>query len=161
MDTMFGKVSHIGIRSSTIRTFDGAEVIAPNDDLIRREGRQLDPRPISNGESPCPSGVAYGTDPNEVLGILRRLAAEHERVSQESRSRSRSFAVSARARSTSSCAYFVDASDILEVPSELCVAVAKAFAEAGIEIAFPQRDLHVRSVPEGLMPAAARSSTEE
>ena len=31
---------------------------------------------------------------------------------------------------------------------ELHMAIDKAFREAGIEIAFPQRDLHVRSVPE-------------
>ena len=52
MDTMFGKVSHIGIRSSIIRTFDGAEVITPNDDLI---GAKVVNWTLSdsNGESPC------------------------------------------------------------------------------------------------------------
>ena len=151
MDTMFGKVSHIGIRSSIIRTFDGAEVITPNDDLI---GAKVVNWTLSDLERriTMPVGVAYGTDPNQVLGILRRLAAEHERVlkSPPPVAIFRGFGESSL---DFELRYFVDASDILEVPSELHVAVTEAFAEAGIEIPFPQRDLHVRSVVEGLIPA--------
>ena len=159
MDGTLGKISNIGIRSSTIRTFDGAEVVAPNDDLI---GARVVNWTLSDNERrvTMPVGVAYGTNPEEVLAVLRRLAAEHPRIlnSPEPIALFRGFGESAL---DFEIRYFVDSPDILEVPSELCVAVAKAFAEAGIEIAFPQRDLHVRSVPEGLMPAAARSSTEE
>lgn len=151
MDTMFGKVSHIGIRSSIIRTFDGAEVITPNDDLI---GAKVVNWTLSDLERriTMPVGVAYGTDPNQVLGILRRLAAEHERVlkSPPPVALFRGFGESSL---DFELRYFVDASDILEVPSKLHVAVTEAFAEAGIEIPFPQRDLHVRSVVEGLIPA--------
>jgi small-conductance mechanosensitive channel len=36
------------------------------------------------------------------------------------------------------------------------MSIDKAFREAGIEIAFPQRDIHVRSLPNGLPPTPAQ-----
>jgi small-conductance mechanosensitive channel len=161
MDGTLGKVSNIGIRSSTIRTFDGAEVVAPNDDLI---GARVVNWTLSDNERrvTMPVGVAYGTNPEEVLAVLRRLAAEHPRIlnSPEPIALFRGFGESAL---DFELRYFVYSPDILQVPSEICVAVDKAFAEAGIEIAFPQRDLHLRSVAEGVFPpgnASAPAGTE-
>ncbi|MCH8891338.1 MAG: mechanosensitive ion channel, partial [Myxococcales bacterium] len=68
-----GEVRRIGARSSTIRTFDGAEVIVPNANLISEpvvnwtlsdRRRRLD----------LEVGVAYGTDPEVVLALLRGVA---------------------------------------------------------------------------------------
>jgi small-conductance mechanosensitive channel len=43
----------------------------------------------------------------------------------------------------------MDPSDVLDVPSAVTVAINGALKEAGIEIPFPQRDLHLRGVPGG------------
>jgi small-conductance mechanosensitive channel len=43
----------------------------------------------------------------------------------------------------------MDPSDVLNVPSAVTVAINEALKEAGIEIPFPQRDLHLRGVPKG------------
>jgi small-conductance mechanosensitive channel len=69
IEDVLGHVSDIGIRASTIRTFDGAEVIVPNGDLISQRvvNWTLSAR---RQRVTIPVGVAYGTDPNEVLGIL-------------------------------------------------------------------------------------------
>ncbi|MBT8466849.1 MAG: hypothetical protein KJO57_19390, partial [Deltaproteobacteria bacterium] len=45
---------------------------------------------------------------------------------------------------------FMDPSDVLDVPSAVHVAINEALKEAGIKIPFPQRDLHLRGVPEGI-----------
>jgi small-conductance mechanosensitive channel len=150
LDSMFGRVSNIGIRASTIRTFDGAEVIVPNDDLISARLvnwtlSDLDRRVI------IPIGVAYGTDPNEVLTILRRVASENDRVlrSPEPQALFRAFGESSL---DFELRFHVEASGVVEVPSELHLAITEAFAEAGITIPFPQRDLHLRSAAEGVFP---------
>ena len=89
-------------------------------------------------------GVAYGTDPELVLSILEEVAANHKDVRKDPPPRG----------------YFIEFGDSslnfrllawvmldnrLEVESELYVLINKKLKEAGIEIPFPQRDLHIRS----------------
>ena len=74
-----GEVMRIGIRSSTIRTSDGADVIVPNASLISERlvnwtfsdrSRRID----------LDVGVAYGSDPNKVLALLLETARAHGEV---------------------------------------------------------------------------------
>jgi small-conductance mechanosensitive channel len=74
-----GTIRRIGIRSSTIETFDGAEVIVPNGTLIAERvtnwtathhRRRID----------VPVSILYGGDPEPVLALLKRVAAEHRDV---------------------------------------------------------------------------------
>ena len=148
VEGVLGNVSSIGIRASTIRTFDGAEVIVPNGDLISQRvvNWTLSAR---RQRVTIPVGVAYGTDPNEVLSILRRLAAENEKVFKAPAPLAlfRGFGESSL---DFELRIFMDPSDVLDVPSAVTVAINEALKEAGIEIPFPQRDLYLRGVPEGL-----------
>ncbi len=157
IDDILGNVSDIGIRASTIRTFDGAEVIVPNGDLL--SGRVVNwTLSAPQQRVIIPVGIAYGTDPAEVLGILRKLANAHEKVFNAPAPLAlfRGFGESSL---DFELRVFMDPKDVLEVPSELTVAINEALKEAGIEIPFPQRDLHLRGVPEGLIPAAADADT--
>jgi len=140
---LLGTVTRIGIRASTIRRFDGAEVIVPNSDLIAKEvinwTRSDDIRRIE-----ILVGVAYGTDPEMVLEILVGLAAEHPLAlaDPEPEAHMIKFGDSSldfRVR----CWTRVD--DFVDVASDLHVAINKALAQAGIEIPFPQHDLHIRT----------------
>ena len=75
-----GEVSRIGIRASVVRTFDGAEVIVPNGNLISSEvinWTLSDQRRRVRVEV----GVAYGTDPHRVIEILKSVAAGIRRCS--------------------------------------------------------------------------------
>jgi potassium efflux system protein len=138
-----GTVEHIGIRASVVRTWQGAEVIVPNANLISTEvinwtlsddRRRMD----------IPVGVAYGTDPEVVIELLLDGARNHPEVlgDPEPAAFFMGFGESSldfqlRAWTTG---------DIVRIPSELRVAVTRALTDAGIEIPFPQRDLHLRSV---------------
>ena len=147
IDDILGNVSSIGIRASTIRTFDGAEVIVPNGDLI--SGRVINWTLAARQQRvTIPLGVAYGTDPNQVLGILRKVADANEKVfkSPPPLALFRGFGESSL---DFELRIFMDPSDVLDVPSEVHVAINDALKEAGIEIPFPQRDLHLRGVPDG------------
>jgi potassium efflux system protein len=147
IEGVLGHVSYIGIRASTIRTFDGAEVIVPNGDLISQRvvNWTLSAR---RQRVTIPVGVAYGTDPNQVLNILRKVAAADEKVFTDPAPLAlfRGFGESSL---DFELRIFMDPSDVLNVPSAVMVAISEALKEAAIEIPFPQRDLYLRGVPEG------------
>jgi potassium efflux system protein len=158
VDNILGHVSDIGIRASKIRTFDGAEVIVPNGDLI--SGRVVNWTLAARQQRvTIPLGVAYGTDPNQVLGILRKIAAANEKVFKKPAALAlfRGFGDSSL---DFELRIFMDPSDVLEVPSAVAVAINDALKEAGIEIPFPQRDLHLRGVPEGFAFSSADTDAD-
>ena len=74
-----GEVRRIGIRSSTIRTAQGAEVIVPNSSLIsdRVVNWTLSDR---RRRMDVKVGVAYGTDPERVIALLEGVASTHPQV---------------------------------------------------------------------------------
>ena len=147
LGTLSGDIKRIGIRSSTVRTFDGADVVVPNASLIAE--------PVTNWTLSdrtrriiLPVGVAYGTDPERVLTILREIGQAHEKVLDPPGTTAifRGFGESSL---DFEMRVFIDDYDRrLTITSELAVSVNAALAEAGIEIPFPQRDLHLRSVDE-------------
>jgi len=76
---LWGTVKEIGIRASTIFTFDGAEVIVPNGNLISNEliNWTLTDR---NRRAEVLVGVKYGTDTDSVLEILKDVALSNENI---------------------------------------------------------------------------------
>jgi small-conductance mechanosensitive channel len=144
VDTLSGRVGQIGIRSSIIKTWQGAEVIVPNGQLISNkltnwtmsdQLRRLDLK----------VGVKYGSDVEKVMEVLLGCAKEHKYilVSPTSYVLFTEFADSylefeLRCWTSNYGAW-------LDTRSELNVAIDKAFKREGIEIPFPQRDLHIVS----------------
>lgn len=139
-----GIVRTMGIRASTVRTRQGAEVIVPNADLIsaqvvnwthRDEQRRVD---IS-------VGVAYGNNPQDVIDLLVEVARRHPEVSDDPEP-SALFSQFGESSLDFQLRAWTYSDQFLRVSSELRVAVSDALTQAGIEIPFPQRDLHLRSV---------------
>jgi small-conductance mechanosensitive channel len=139
-----GQVQRIGIRASTVRTWSGAEVIVPNGDLI---SQQVTNWTLSDRlrRMEIAVGVKYGTDPQRVIDLLTATVIQHPEVLPDPAANAifQGFGQSSldfvvRAWTTSV--------DWRIVASDLTVAVNSALKEAGIEIPFPQRDLHLRSV---------------
>lgn len=138
---LLGEVRSIGFRSCTVRTFDGADVIVPNSELITK--------PVVNWSltdmfrrTELVVGAAYGTDPKLVLKILQELTTKHPGVMKypEPQITFDQFADS----SLNFTVRFWSKLDVrLQVRSELNIQIAEAFAKHGIEIPFPQRDVHL------------------
>jgi small-conductance mechanosensitive channel len=82
VENLLGEVKKIGIRSSNVRTYDGAEVVVPNSNLV---SNQLINWTLSDNRKriEIKVGVSYGTDPNVVLKLLKKVALEHEDVLKE------------------------------------------------------------------------------
>ena len=142
---MFGQVSRIGVRSSTVRTFDGAEVIVPNANLIANEVTNWT---LSDQRRRMEIlvGVAYGTNPHKVLELLLDVARRNDRLLTEPPPAALFLGFGDSSLDFSLRAWCDDFNNYLAIKSELALAVHDAVYAAGIEIPFPQRDLHLRSV---------------
>ncbi len=147
-----GFVKNIQIRSTLIRTFDNSDVIVPNSELI---SNQVTNWMLSSkkGRAIIPVGVAYGSDIERVRDILLQIAADNAMlIHGDNRWAPR---VLFRAFGDSSLnfelrVFLKEISGRLSVISDLNFAIDKAFREANIEIPFPQRDIHVHTLPEGI-----------
>ncbi len=140
LDTISGKIKDIGIRASTVRTWDGSDVIVPNGDLV---GARVVNWTLSDQRRRMTLrvGVAHGTDAKRVLTLLDRVAREHDDVLEDPPPQ-----VLFKGFAESSLEFELRAWTESErgwpaVRSDLAVAVQGVFAEDGIEIALPQRDL--------------------
>jgi small-conductance mechanosensitive channel len=142
---LVGIVRRIGARSSIVVTFEGAEVIVPNSNLLSNQvinwtlssrWRRVD----------VPVRVAYGTDPERMIKLLVGVAESHPGVLLE-RPPTAFFLGFGESSLNFELRFWSAWQDTwLQLQSDVTVAVAKALREANIEIPFPQRDLHVRSI---------------
>ena len=144
-----GVVKDIQIRSTVIQTFDRSDVIVPNSELI---SGQVTNWVLSSqsGRAVLPVGVAYGTDTEKVRDVLLAIAEENDDVVKTGYMPKpvvlfRAFGDSSLNFELRVFLYNVD--NRLSVISDLNFAIDKAFRKEGIEIPFPQRDLHVKSLP--------------
>jgi small-conductance mechanosensitive channel len=144
-----GFVRKISIRSTLIETFDRADVIVPNSALISNNVTNWmlrDPW----GRVTVPVGVAYGSNVDKVTEVLMSAAQEHPLVMVDGKNVSppqvlfTGFGDSAL--NFELRCFIREIDKRLVTLSDLNYAIERKLREAGIEIPFPQRDLHVRSV---------------
>ena len=158
--TMIGEVRHIGIRASTVRTFDGAEVIVPNGNLISAEvvNWTLSDR---IRRIKIPVGVAYGTDPQKVLDLLHQVAKDSKDVLSYPEPTGLFKGFGESSLDFELRVWTANFEQWMRVGSNITVAVNTALAEAGITIPFPQHDLHLRTVAPEFEQALARAKRLE
>jgi small-conductance mechanosensitive channel len=135
-----GEVRRIGIRSSTIRTAEGADVIVPNGDFVSSSVinwtltdrlRRID----------VPVGVAYGSDPEQVLALLRAVAGAHPYIVEAPKSVALFTGFGDSALTFELRAWTDHFDQWVATRSELAVAINAKLAAAGIGVPFPQRDV--------------------
>jgi small-conductance mechanosensitive channel len=90
-------------------------------------------------------GVAYGTDVSRVREVLFDIVKGHEKVKEDPEPRVW-FTAFGDSTLNVRVHVFTDLEFRLQVVTELNIAITRRFEEEGIEIAFPQRDLHLKSV---------------
>ncbi|MBD0830714.1 mechanosensitive ion channel family protein [Aestuariibaculum sediminum] len=158
VDNLLGTVHKIGVRSSKIRTFDGAEVIVPNYNLM---SNNLINWTLSDNikRIDIHIGATYDADPNRVIEILAKTGAEHKFVLKTPPARALFLEFGDNSLNfVLQCWVHYEVS--LVTKSEISVAVYNAFKEAGIEIPFPQRDIHIKSMPINNMLDQDKSNTD-
>ncbi len=140
-----GNVTRMQMRATTITDFDRRELIVPNKKFITDNVINWTlTDPVSRVVLPV--GVAYGTDVKKAQGILLRLAKECPYVMREP-APSTLFKSFGDSTLNLELRVFIAKRDVyLDVVNELNLAITREFQKANIEIAFPQRDLHIKSV---------------
>nr|WP_321468909.1 mechanosensitive ion channel domain-containing protein [uncultured Desulfobulbus sp.] len=142
VDTTDGVVTRIRIRATTIRDFDGKELLVPNKEFI--SGRLLN-WSLSDPmiRILLPVGVAYGSDLARAMQLMRQTAENHPLVLKDPKPwvTFDSFADSALLLNLRCFVGSVD--NRVRVRSDLHLGIDDAFRTAGISIAFPQQDVHL------------------
>ena len=147
LDQLLGSVTRIGIRSSTIRTFDGADVIVPNGDLISNQVTNWT-LADSRRRVIVPVGVQYGTPARRVIELLVETARAHPAILHDPAPYALFIGFGDSSLDFELRAWTESSDALTIVRSDLTVGVQDALAAAGIEVPFPQRDLHVKTLPE-------------
>lgn len=143
-----GVVTHIGLRSTRLLTRDDVEITIPNGVIGNSKITNEAGGPSEKHRIRTAVGVAYGSDIDKVIAVLEGVAADNDGVcgSPAPRVRFRRFGDSSL--DFELLAWIDRPIDRGRMSHELNCAVYKAFVENEIEIPFPQRDLHVRSMPD-------------
>jgi small-conductance mechanosensitive channel len=160
VDGYTGKVTRIGVRSSTLQTFQGAEVIIPNGNLI--SGKVINwTLSESKRRAELLVGVAYGTEPSTVIKFLLDAANKHESVLTDPPPAAYFKNFGESSLDFELQFWVMQDSNWVKVRSDIGLVVMKSLEDAGIEIPFPQRDLHLRSVDGGVGVPVRAGAREE
>ncbi len=144
-----GVIKDIGLLQSTVRTYHGADVLVPNATLVSSTVVNWTRDKADQRRVDIPVGVAYGSDPKTVIELLEGMATEHAQVAKKPAPKVIFLGFGDSSLNFQLNVWFAE--DIwYGASSEVRVAVSDALSSAGIEIALPQRDLHLRSVDEGV-----------
>jgi potassium efflux system protein len=156
VDTTTGVVSRIRMRATTVTNWDRQEYIIPNKDLI--VGRVTNwTLTDSVNRVEVRVGVAYGTDTRAACGLLRDLCAAHTEILREPAPIVTFEAFGDSTLNLVARFYLGSLDKRLQVVDEVHAAIHEQFAAAGIDIAFPQLDVHLRHPVAGEAPPATRA----
>jgi small-conductance mechanosensitive channel len=139
-----GDVAEINIRSTTIRSLNNIAIIVPNSEFVsstvinwtygdQRVRLEID------------VGVSYHSDLEKVFRCLREVAEEHVEVLRDPKPEVLHTGFGDSSWNMRLRAWISNPKTHPQVRSALNCAIVRKFRENGIEIPFPQRDLHVRS----------------
>lgn len=154
-----GEVFEIGVRSTKVLDYNNNLLIVPNNELIKTR--------IINYSYPAGLvrcivmvGVAYGTDVAKAKEVLLGVAKANPLTLDEPKAEVMLIALGASSLDLRLTAYVDSIKDLFTVTEKLRVGCYNALNAAGIEIPFPQRDVHVRSLPErvNLRPAEKQAA---
>ena len=142
-----GKVQHIGLRSTRILTRDDMEITIPNSVMGGAKITNETAGPSSRRRLKIPAGVAYGSDVDKVRESLLKAAGDVPTVCKEPEPRVRFRALGESSLNFELLCWIPEPVLRGEMTDALLVAIYKRFAQDGIEIPFPQRDLHIKEMP--------------
>jgi potassium efflux system protein len=139
-----GSVTDIGMRATRVVTRDEVTIIVPNSELITAQVINHSV-PTTNLRITVRVGVAYGTDTARTQAVLLQVAAAEPEVLADPAPEVRFEDFADSSLNFSLLAWIANPRDDLLVASRLRFAIDAAFRAAGIQIPFPQRDIHVKS----------------
>jgi potassium efflux system protein len=148
-----GTVSRIRIRATTVTDWDNKELIVPNKSFVTDS---LINWTLSDETTriKIPVGIAYGSDTERAHGIMMDVVRAHPEVLDDPPPTAFFIAFGESSLDFEVRVFVKERIRRMPLTHDLHMALDKALRDAGIEIPFPQRDLHLRSVEKGLGPRA-------
>ncbi|NDJ60296.1 MAG: mechanosensitive ion channel, partial [Chloroflexi bacterium] len=138
-----GIVQDLNIRATTLRMWDNVEMIIPNESLVTSTvvtfNTKTDPKRMTFNID-----VAYDSDPETVRTVLMDAVKRHEQVVEDPAPGVFFMAYGDSALRFTVFAWVAHISVRFGVESEMRYILWDALRAHGIEIPFPQRDIHIR-----------------
>ncbi|MDZ7720430.1 MAG: mechanosensitive ion channel [Balneolaceae bacterium] len=139
-----GDVTEINIRATKVRTVNNISIIVPNSEFVSKN--------VINYSHGDPTyrldidvGVSYRSDLDTVLKALKEVADENTFVMPEPKAQGHLIEFGDSSWNMQLRAWIGNVKDYPIVRNELNKAIVRKFEKYGVEIPFPQRDLHVKS----------------
>ncbi|MBF0155756.1 MAG: mechanosensitive ion channel [Magnetococcales bacterium] len=143
-----GEVTRVNIRATTVVNWDLQEILIPNRDLITKEVTNWT---LSNNQTRLliAVGVAYGTDVDHVSEVLLELARAQPEVLKTPPPQV-FFMKHGESSLDFELRIFLPHTQMrLELQDRMNKLINKRFLQEGIEMPFPQREIHLRgSIPQ-------------
>ncbi len=146
VDGNTGRITHLGSRCSRLRKFNGVEVLIPNSSFLEKD--------VVNWTLNDPQhrfdfavGAAYGSPVEKVIAILQEAVNAEPEVLRDP-APGVFFEEFADSALVFRVYFWVEVGGLTDsrlVGSNIRRRIAEDFAKAGVEMPFPQRDLHVRA----------------
>jgi potassium efflux system protein len=140
----WAEIKRIGLRATVVETLDRSEIVVPNSDLI---SNQVTNWTLSNRmvRLVIPVGVEYGSDVPLVMETLKEAAMASSKIMRMPEPQVLFVNFGESSLDFELRVWMSNIDDRFTVKSQLHQEIDSRFRQAGIVIAFPQRDLHLRS----------------
>ena len=141
VNNLIGTVSKIGVRASRISTYEGAEVVVPNNNLISKD---LINWTLSDNIKRVEIliGVSYDSNPSEVLKVLLNVVNENKEILQVPPPKAL-FDAFGESTLKFRLLFWVHFQNGIQAKSDVSIAVYAKFSELGIKIPVPQREIYL------------------
>ena len=145
-NSIVGIVQRIGMRSTLVRTFDNVNVIVPNSQFIENQVVNWSYEELRI-RLHIPIGVAYGSDLNKVTKILLQIAKDHPKILKKPDPKVWFLEFDNSSLNFELLVWLHRPEDRYDVRSDINYSIDEALKKEGIQIPFPQRDVHVKMTP--------------
>ncbi len=153
---LHGTVSRIRMRATTLVDWDRKDIIIPNKEFVT--GRIIN-WTLSDSilRVVIPVGIAYGSDTTLAEKLLLQAAREHPLLLKDPPAAAVFVSFGDSALNFELRAFIPHVDHSVRVRHELLNSIDQAFRKAGIDVAFPQRDIHIRTIS-GEIPGGIESA---
>jgi small-conductance mechanosensitive channel len=151
IDGQWGLVKEIRVRSTIFETFDKYVLIIPNSELVSNKVLNWTHYGAGINRLTLKVGVAYGSDVGQVTDLITEICQANPRVVEVPPPQVYFTVYGDSALEFTIMVHVRMPSDRMPATHEINRAIFEAFNERGIEIPFPQRDLHIKEWPEALV----------
>lgn len=151
MGDEYGSINFLGSRYISVVTRDGTEHLIPNENLITSEVINWS---YSHNlvRLKVPVGVAYGADYEKASELMLAVAGDTQRVLKEPKPVCLVTGLGDNAINLELRAWINDPQNgVAQVKNVLFRGILQRFRENGVEIPYPQRDVHHKSIPDALL----------